>query len=286
MGKFVLRTVCGLLFILTAASAFAEESEVARLPDEKPQWLNLEPGLEFCEFFLNDGESILTVLRIDPEKYDFVLASASDDGRSPRSLDQWANEYDLTAAINASMYREDRLTSTGYMRNGKQVNNPRIAERFGAFLVAGPKREGLPKAMILDKDREDWRELLDAYEMAVQNYRMINSQRRILWSPGGPLYSISAIAEDGSGRLLFLHSHTPVEAYSFAQQLLHLPLDVRTVMYVEGGGQAGLVVRAKQLKREFAGFHAPSLLITGDVKALLPNVIGIVPKKKADAAGQ
>ena len=89
--------------------------------------------------------------------------------------------------------------------------------------------------------------------MVVQNYRMINSQRRILWSPGGPLYSISAIAQDGKGRILFLHSRDRIEAYVFAQQLLQLPLDIHTVMYVEGGSQAGLLIHSEALSREVQG---------------------------------
>ena len=244
--------------------------------DEKgrAQWLELEPGLDFGEFRLDPEEAKITALRIDPDRFDFLLGSSSRMDGKTRTLGQWARDIDLAAAINASMYLPDGSTSTGYMRHGEHVNNPRIAGRFGAFFVAGPKRVGLPRAAIIDRDMPDWRKILEDYDLVVQNYRMINSKRRILWSPGGPLYSISAVAQDGKGRILFLHSRSPVEAYSFAQQLLHLPLDVRTVMYVEGGAQAGLLVRTDKLSREISGAHAPSLLITGNLKAPLPNILG------------
>ncbi len=262
-----------------SAQQGAEEPKQGVDASGRAQWLNLEPGLDFCEFRLNDSDSKLTVLRIDPERFDFTLCASSEDGKAPRSLDQWAKEKNLLAAINASMYLPDNRTSTGYMRSGSHINNPRIMQRFGSFFLAGPRKPGLPGAMIIDRDQPDWKSLIENYDLVVQNYRMINNQRRILWSPGGPLYSISAIAQDGSGRILFLHSRKPVEAYNFAQQLLHLPLDVRTVMYVEGGGQAGMLIHASHLRREFSGSHAPSLLVTGNFKALLPNVIGIRPKK-------
>ncbi|MCX4310509.1 MAG: phosphodiester glycosidase family protein [Desulfovibrio sp.] len=240
----------------------------------RAQWLELEPGLDFGEFRLDPEEAKITALRIDPDRFDFLLGSSSRMDGKTRTLGQWARDIDLAAAINASMYLPDGSTSTGYMRHGEHVNNPRIAGRFGAFFVAGPKRVGLPRAAIIDRDMPDWRKILEDYDLVVQNYRMINSKRRILWSPGGPLYSISAVAQDGKGRILFLHSRSPVEAYSFAQQLLHLPLDVRTVMYVEGGAQAGLLVRTDKLSREISGAHAPSLLITGNLKAPLPNILG------------
>ena len=239
------------------------------------QWLALEPGLDFGEFRLEGGDFRLTALRIDPDKFDFELCASSADGKGPRTLDAWGEERDLVAAINASMYREDGKTSTGYMRGAGHVNNPRLVDRFGAFFVAGPEDAALPAAAIIDRDMPDWKERIGQYDLVIQNYRMINSDRRILWSPGGPLYSISAVAQDGAGRILFLHSRAPVEAYAFAQQLLHLPLDVRTVMYVEGGAQAGLLVRAQSLRREMGGLHAPSLLVTGNLKAQLPNVLGV-----------
>lgn len=244
-----------------------------------PQWLALEPGLDFGEFRFEGGDFRLTALRIDPEKFNFQLCASSEDGNGPRSLAVWGEERDLAGAINASMYREDGSTSTGYMRAGEHINNPRLAERFGAFFVAGPRNGELPKAAIIDRDLPNWQENIANYDLVIQNYRMINADRRILWSPGGPLYSISAVAQDGTGKILFLHSRTPVEAYAFAQQLLHLPLDVRTVMYVEGGAQAGLLVRSQALRRELGGAHAPSFLVTGNLKALLPNVLGVRRKE-------
>ena len=45
-------------------------------------------------------------------------------------------------------------------------------------------------------------------------------------------------------------------------------------MYVEGGAQAGLLVRSASLRRELAGRHAVSFLVTGNLKATLPNVLG------------
>lgn len=246
----------------------------------KPLWISLEPGLEYCDIRLNEDNSKLSALRIDPEKFDFLLCSSGqeEDGR-PRSLDQWAKDKDLKAAINASMYLPDNLKSTGYMRSGDYINNGRIMERFGAFFVAGPRKAGLPRAQIIDREQPGWRETLDDYELVIQNYRMTNAKRKILWSPGGPLYSISAVAQDGKGRILFLHSRVPLEAYAFVQQLLHLPLDVRTVMYVEGGSQAGLLVDSDHFKRDLAGPHARSFLITGNLKAALPNILGIRSRK-------
>lgn len=252
--------------------------------DDSANWITIQDGLQLREFASKDKalQSLpkITVVRIDPEKFDFILKSVGETGDSPLSLEQWANKYNLVAAINASMYLPDNKTSTGYMRNGEYINNNRIAERFGAFLAANPKKEGLPFARIIDKDEDNWKEQLENYNLVIQNYRMTNARRKILWSPGGPLYAISAIAEDGDGNILFLHSSTPQEAYNFVQQVLHLPLDVRTIMYVEGGAQAGMIIQTENIHRNLGLPHALSFFATGNLKATLPNVIGIQPKSR------
>ena len=249
-------------------------------------WRELEKGLLFGEFQLNDGYARLTVLRIDPAFFEFTLCARSQDSGPSRPLSQWGEQYNLSAAINASMYLPDGSTSTGYMRQGAHTNNGRIVQRFGAFFVAGPDEPGLPLAAILDRDNPLWRQEMDRYSLVIQNYRMINADRRILWSPGGPHYSISAVAQDGDGQILFMHCRQPVEAYSFAQQVLHLPLNVRTVMYVEGGGQAGLLVRSAALTQELVGLSPSGLLVTGDLRAVLPNVLGARRKGAPAAAPQ
>lgn len=237
-------------------------------------WRALEPGLDFAEIPLDDLNATLTAVRIDPARFDFVLCARSQDGGPARSLSQWGEQYGLAAAINASMYLPDNSTSTGYMRQGGHVNNPRIVRRFGAFFVAGPRASALPAAAILERDAFGWREKLDQYELVIQNYRLLSAGGHVLWSPGGPLYAISAVAEDSGGKILFLHCRPPVEAFQFALHLRHLPLGIRCAMYVEGGRQAGLLVRSTQFTRDLGGLNPAGLLATGDMRAPLPNVLG------------
>lgn len=265
----------GLLLSAGACHALEQEDGALGIDGQGGAvWLNLEPGLDFGEFRLSGDEAKITALRIDPEHFDFVLGASSKDGGPARTLGDWAGELGLSGAINSGMYLPDGSTSLGYLRDGDHVNNPRQPQLLGAFFVAGPLEENLPRAAILERDQPDLGSLLGKYRLVIQNYRIINGQRRILWSPGGPHYSISSVAQDGAGRILFLHSRKPVEAYAFAQQLLHLPLDIRAVMYVEGGAQAGLLVSGGNLKRELSGPHAPSFLVTGNLKARLPNILG------------
>jgi hypothetical protein len=269
----------GFLACFLTCRAVALAGDAEERDGRENGWTNLEPGLDFGEFQIGEGKAHVAAIRLDPTYFDFMLCSRSGDGLGSRSLHDWGEQYDLTAAVNASMYLPDGYTSTGYMRQGTHINNGRISRRFGGFFVAGPQAADLPGAGIIEQDNPDWRRIIDQYTLVIQNYRMISYDRRILWAPGGPLYSISAVAEDGRGHVLFLHCREPVEAYAFAQQLLHLPLDVRTVMYVEGGGQAGLLLRSAALTRELHGKSVADFLVTGNIAAMLPNVLGARKKQ-------
>lgn len=262
-------------------------------------WRELEPGFELAEYTPDPGvfqSHTVVVLRIDPLQAEFVLLNASEEGAA-LSLRGWADRASLLAAINASMYLPDALTSTGYMRGPIHTNNPRVVNKFGAFFVASPRElaerkavviesslpdvlshepfKELPSAAILDRDADPWEQQLKAYNIVIQNYRLINAEGRILWAPGGPSYAVSAIGADKSGRILFLHCREPLTGEDFARLLLEMQLNVRVVMYVEGGPQAGLLVRAGTVDSQWMGRHVVDFLTSGNKNAPLPNVLGV-----------
>lgn len=261
-------------------------------------WTLLRPGLEFGAAPLAESErsrsrTWFVVLRIDPAVHGFSLSMASEAGRS-FSLADWCRKDNLLAGINAAMYLPDNRTSTGYMRSGAALNNSNLGGNLGAFFVAGPRKKGLASADILERSSPGWPGVLDDYDIVVQNYRFINSEGRLLWREGGPLHSIAVVAKDRSGRILFVLCQEPLSGERFAAYLRNLPLDLSTVMYVEGGAQAGMFVRVdaedgqKAASMPGATIHAvpggvahvwkgrQSLLNTkGNPDAALPNLIGV-----------
>lgn len=245
---------------------------------EAETWRQLRQGLEFAQFPLDDNEQAITIVRIDPQHVFFELCTTSD-GRSnhPLSLAQWSKERDLDVAINASMYLPDNRTSTGYLRHGTTVNNPRVSSKFGAFFVADPLQTSLPSASILERESHDVKTILSGYNLVIQNYRLISSSRQILWSKNKPRHTTAAVGIDGKGMVLFVYSAIPASPYALAETLLNLPIDIRTTMYVEGGIQAGLYIR--ELARSFPNEEELGSFFSLVPK--LPNVLGVRLRKEA-----
>lgn len=265
-------------------------------------WRMLEPGLElglaaFKENREPQRAAMFVVLRIDPALHEFSLCMASQSGEA-LSLAGWSERKRLRAGINAGMYLPDNLTSIGYMRSGGFVNNEKQGGRLGAFFVAGPKDGRLAPADIMDRDRPGWQKDLKRYDIVVQNYRLMNSRGELLWPEGETAHSIAAIAKDNDGRILFILSQKPLTVQGFARYLKSVSPDSNTVMYVEGGRQAGLFVRLDtQTGKDGSDIAAPlpgavAQAVPGGVvhiwkgqqrllnlpsapEALLPNIIGI-----------
>ncbi|MDR2726861.1 MAG: phosphodiester glycosidase family protein, partial [Deltaproteobacteria bacterium] len=230
--------------------------------DAAPLWQELEAGLHFASFASPGAESAtsIDILRIDPAAFRFSLHSAGAERTASHSLAVWAEQEALVLAINASMYLPDYVTSTGYLRYGAQVNNPRIHGKFGAFFVAEPDTPDLPLAAILDRERDPWEARLPLYRLVAQNYRMIDTEGKTLWLPGGPEHSIAAVGQDRQGHILFIHCRHPMTGEAFAAALLRLPLALRSLMYVEGGSQAAMLVRCPKLRRLWNGQSSMTFL--------------------------
>src|SRR6187549_1837186 len=89
------------------------------LPAQPISWKALDTGLELAEIQsplkAASGDQLITVLRIDPERYDLELASAKAPGEKPRTAEDWARHRGFIAVVNAGMYLTDMRTNVGYM---------------------------------------------------------------------------------------------------------------------------------------------------------------------------
>jgi len=288
----ILFLLCFLCF--SAFNANAEEwsgRTIFDTPDEQDDfdfsftwnkyWHELDEGIDFTRVGVSysiDRYGELFVVRINPQKCDIFVLTASAEGETSHSLQGWAEKYHLVSAINAGMYKSDGLTHTGYLRSGATINNEHIAKKFGAFFVASPDTPELPNASVLDRTSCDWESLLPHYAYAVQNFRMLSDDRRVQWDASGPEHIISAVAEDGAKNILFLHFNRAISCAEFAQMLPDLPLDIHQTMYVEGGSPAGLYIDTRNEDFIWTKNSAPHFWSPNKGSFAIPNVIGVRPK--------
>jgi uncharacterized protein YigE (DUF2233 family) len=244
----------------------------------------LQDGLEFARIKApvkaRDLDSMLTLVRIDPKHFELRLMMANFHGEQSRSAREWAKEFRLLAVINAGLYLKDHKTSAGLMIDRGKVNNPRL-NRWGAILAFNPKNAKDRAVRLVDRRCENFKRIRTRYQTFVQGFRMMTCRGGTTFRKSDKRFSIAALAIDRRGRILFLMSASPYSTYEFSQIIRRLRLDIRRAMYLEGGRDAQLYVKAGDIEAEVVGKCGRFFgCTTGNPTPRdVPNVIGIVPRK-------
>ncbi len=269
-----------------------EVARAAAMPAPAP-WRTLGPGLEFAVFAAPStapsGDARIRVLRVDPDQWELRLlcATAPDQGRSltPR---EWCRRNGLAAAVNASMYAQDYRTSVSLLRSRGHVNNPRVT-RHKAVLAFDPLDGGVPPVQIIDREQQDFEGLSLRYGSLVQSIRMVSLDGRNVWERQPESWSALAAGMARDGRVLFIHVQIPLPMHELIEILLALPLDLRNLMYLEGGPPAQMFVQAGGETIELAGVLRGGGRMAGheSIPSPVPNVIGVVRRAAhQDAEGR
>ena len=272
MGR---HTLCYMITALFLPFLFAVAAYAA-----SPHWEKLEEGLYLGEFKADPAgrDCGITVLKIDPQFFDFQIFSASEYSGKSRTIHQWTEDFSLKATINASMYQGgDFLKSTGYMRNYSHSNNTHINRSFGAFLVFNPVDPSFPRVQLIDRRlQKDWKQTIQQYHSVVQNYRMVSFGKKRGWPQQDRRHGTAAIGLDTENRVLFILSRAALSTHDLISSLLSLPLNIQGAMYVEGGPQAALQLRSGPEIRSWIGVCGENFAVADRVFGFeIPNVIGV-----------
>ncbi|MCL2715161.1 MAG: phosphodiester glycosidase family protein [Alphaproteobacteria bacterium] len=236
-------------------------------------WRRLAPGLEHGQAVLNAeiGDRELHIVRIDPAHFRFELASVGAIGGSRRTARRWAEERGFSAVINAGMFKPDGAP-VGYAKADGRVIQPHLTKDRSVFTFNARQARLVDRTCeTFDPARED---------NALQGIRMLGCDGRNVWAAQPRRWSIAAIAQDKAGRILFLHSRSPLMVHDFIDAMLALPLAVTRAMYQEGGPEATLYVNAGGFQLERFGSFETGFNENDGISVAwpLPNVFGIRPR--------
>jgi hypothetical protein len=272
----------------TSQAAAPTSQEIPKTPHKtnafKNQWSTLEPGLDYAEFTSPTpseiGDSVISVVRVDPKKFSLMLVSASHTkDKKIHTAKEWSQTQGLVAAINASMYQTDYLTSVHHLESLGHINNPR-ALRENTVLVFDPKEKTSPAAQILDASCEDLKVSAAKYQSQIEGIRMLSCEGKNVWKAQDKKWSHAVIGEDKKGNILLIHCRSPFSTHDFINILLGLPLNLINLQYAEGGPEAQLYLKVDNLEREKIGsFETNFLPDDSNLTAWpVPNILGVKRK--------
>ena len=275
-------------FIVLLGTITLAISPKAKSADLTPHstWKNLEKGLDIGIFQAPKksalGDSLIRILRANTKYFSLKLLNASSKDQGKRqSVKKWANRNGLVAAINASMYQKDMISSVSYMKTQHHTNSNWVS-KDKTILAFDPIDKNLPPVRIIDRDCEDFNKLRKFYNTLVQSIRMVSCNRRNVWAPHKKMWSTAAIGLDNQNRVLFIHVRSPYTSHNLINMLLELPIELKHAMYVEGGADAQLYINTGKDRYEFIGSYSSGSREHDEntFAHSVPNVLGLMRLQK------
>lgn len=250
-------------------------------------WQKLDEGLFYTEIIgphvSKISDSKVSILKIDPAFFNFELVTASGADSILRTAKEWCEIKTLSGAVNAGMYSlKDHISCVGLMQTFNHVNNSQVKQGFNALAVFNPKNKSLLPLQIVDMINQDWKKILDNYYSCFQSIRMIdNNGKAVYWKKKPAIKcSMTVLAIDKKGDILFLFSRSPYSANEMINFMLKPVLQIQTAMYLEGGPEATLYVKTTNSEiikfGSYVSFTKPD--DTNVELRKMPNILGIRKK--------
>ncbi len=258
-------------------------------PANTINWRELADGLSYCEIdapqksIVNDSK--LSIVKINPGKFDFDLLVASEHNKQPRRASEWANEFDLDVVVNLGMYQYDKNnTPKAFCTSNNQMINSRFSGYYNAMLVFDPKNNNENRSFdIVDLTCKGWNEIKDDYYSYCQAMRMIDCNRNPMEWNKNPNQSCSMViaSTDNEGNIYFIFTRSPYTHQTMIGFVLGLPFNLTSTVYLEGGPEASLYIETPDTTISKFGSYISKTRERDDNPEFwkIPNVIGIKPKK-------
>jgi uncharacterized protein YigE (DUF2233 family) len=247
-----------------------------------PQWRTLSQGLAFTEVQVYlDQELVdtLAVVKIDPAFNNFRVFH-----HKAQSLASWQEEIKAPVVFNASYFNPAGQPVGLIVTDGKLLGPPSNSQMQGMF-VAEPQgmSPDLPRATILDlkATRIDFKKF--PWKQGVQSFPLLLDYKgciRVKESDKKAYRTV--ISADRNGNILvFNTAENYFTLYKMAQFLKASSFDIDSALNLDGGAEAQLYIKTKDLEC----YSPPSWQsrlgnIMDQQKFLLPTVIGVFPRQQ------
>jgi len=282
MKKYNLGITTLLFVIISLSSCKAQIKK-----ENSNEWTRIYDGLDYLEMdgpyksVVNDSK--ISILKLNPKKFDFFLLSATEFDNKPRTVTEWADTFHLNIVINAGMYNLSKtLLNKGYMKNYSHLNNPNLHKSYNAVIAFNPKDSSNSKFIVHDLTCASWDSIKSDYHCYAQGMRMIDCNGQALgWNKKNQSCSMLVAAADDAGNIYYIFTRSPYTHNEIIQFLLSLPFHIKETIYLEGGPETSFYVNIGDTKIEKIGSYISNSYPNDDNSHFwkLPNVIGVKIKK-------
>lgn len=279
-----------ILVLLISTSCEAQSCQIDTLnkTSQSIDFVELVSGIEFLQMdapkksFL--GDSKLTILRIDPTRFEFDLYAATANNKQKISAQELGDSLDYIVVFNAGMYElADGFTHRGYLKSGNHFNNKTLNPSYNSMLALSPTDTTHPHCKLIDLTCESWKTVQPKFSTFAQGPRMIDCNGEPMsWNKKKQSCSMLVASTDNEGKIYLIFSRSPYSHNEMISFLLQLPFPLTKTIYLEGGPETSLYIRTPKMTLSCIGSYVSETypIDTNVDFWKLPNLIGLKQKIK------
>lgn len=276
-----------MLFISMSCEAQPVKIDTANIAAPIPDFDTLVPGIEFLQVDAQKksilGDSKLTILRIDPARFEFDLYTATARKKQKVTAQELGDSLEYLVVFNAGMYElADGFTHRGYLKSGNHFNNKTLNSSYNSMLALSPTDTTKPHCQLIDLTCEPWKTVQSKFTTFAQGPRMIDCNGEPMsWNKKKQSCSMLVASTDNEGRIYLIFSRSPYSHNEMISFLLQLPYSLTKTIYLEGGPETSLYIHTPKLTLSCIGSYV-SQTYPVDTNVdfwKLPNLIGVKAKK-------
>ncbi len=282
-----------LIFSLIALNACSQDTQVRveeSSPKQKFEWIELAKGMDYCETDapivspINDSK--ITIVKINPNYFDFFLVTATEHKKKSRPADIWADTFGFNMVVNAGMYDlANGLINRGYMKNYGHYNNQQVNPAYNSMIALNPVDSSRAAMTILDLKCHPWENVKKDYHCYAQGMRMIDCDGEALgWNKRKQSCSMLVAALDPEGNIYYIFARSPYTHNEMISFMKGFPFKLTNAIYIEGGPETSLHIDINGHCIQKTGSYVSQTYAKDDNDHFwdLPNVIGIRQKNIKD----
>ena len=215
-------------------------------------------GVEYIEMFAYKssflGDNKMSILKIDPQLFDFRLICTSQIGLTKNAI-EWMDSLNLNIVFNAGMYNlSDNITNQFYLKNYDHINNSILSPSANGIIAFNPSFDTIPKFQLFDLTMDKWEGIERSYKCIVQGLRMIDCNGNpVFWNNRAQFCSMLVIAQDKSNNIYLIFSRSPYTQNQMIENLVNLPFELINAIYLEGGSRANFVFQSNEFSIQKVG---------------------------------
>jgi uncharacterized protein YigE (DUF2233 family) len=201
-------------------------------------WQTVAPGLEYRELSIKQGNRSdrLRIARVDPAQARFRVLYNPD---RPQRVSEWLTESKALLAVNGNFFDPQNRALSLVIQDGQVSGAP--YEGFGGMFAVSD-------AAVRVRSNVTEPYAGEALTAALQNFPMLvlpGGAPNMQIDDNGRVAPRTAVAQDRSGRIVFVASPTPAFTLTeFGQWLAASDLDLDAALNLDGGTSTGLVLRS------------------------------------------